>query len=59
MNSLLPWMSPAIAVGTMLGMAAVAYSAVSRLEKTVGEHTKDIQDLIVRVAVIDSKLEGD
>ena len=59
MGEIVSWIVPVIAAGTVLGSAAVAYSAVARLEKIVSDHTKDIQDMKVDVAVLQSQHKGD
>lgn len=44
-----------VAVGTIIANAAIAWAAVSRLERTTERHTEDIQDLKEYVAVLRSK----
>lgn len=43
-----------IAAGTIIGNAAIAWAAVTRLERVVERHTEDIQDLKEYVAVLRS-----
>ena len=44
-----------VAVGTIIANAAIAWAAVSRLERTAEKHEEDIQDLKEYVAVLRSQ----
>ena len=44
-----------VAVGTIIANAAIAWAAVSRLERATERHSEDIQDLKEYVAVLRSQ----
>jgi len=52
------WVPFTVAIATVIANAAVTYAAVSRHERTIEFHGKDIQDLKLDVAVLKSHVGG-